>query len=106
MAYCDFLDNLPKIPKLILAIVLNPLFVVYRFIKEIRAKEFGVLLLDIVLGVIIYPVFWIADIVYIATRNVIFDFRYWFGGMKPEDKKPEEKKDDQKVIEAEVEEKK
>ena len=107
MAYCEFLEKLEKLPKLLLAIFVNPLFVVYRFIKEITSKNYGLLVLDAVLGIVIYPVFWIANIVYIATRNEIFDFRYWFADRPFEEQKTEEKKpDDQKVIEAEVEEQK
>ena len=104
MAYCNFLDNLEKLPKLLLAIFLNPLFVVYRFIKEITEKNYGLLVLDAILGIVIYPVFWIANIVYIATRNQIFDFRFWFGAAPFEQKTQEQKQDDQKIIEAEVEE--
>lgn len=46
MAYLDFIDELSRGIKIVFAILLNPLFVIYRFIKDIRAKSWILLLLD------------------------------------------------------------
>lgn len=46
MAYLDFIDELPRGIKIVFAILLNPLFVIYRFIKDVRAKSWILLLLD------------------------------------------------------------
>ena len=79
MAYCKFLENLPHLAKILFAILLNPLFVVYRFIVDIMDKNYGLVVWDALLGVVVYPFFWVCNIIWACTKDQIFSFSEFFG---------------------------
>lgn len=83
MAYLDFIDGLPRGIKILFAILLNPLFVIYRFIKDIRAKSWILLLLDCLLCLEFFFVFWIFNIIWIIRNGRVFTFGSWFGVEDP-----------------------
>lgn len=62
MAYLDFIDELSRGIKIVFAILLNPLFVIYRFIKDIRAKSWILLLLDCLFCLEFFFVFWFSTL--------------------------------------------
>jgi hypothetical protein len=83
MGYCKWIDSLPKIVKILLAIFLDILFVIYRIIFDVVNGKTNMLLWDILLGIVPIPVvFWVMDIIYIITKNQVFSFEEWFGGAK------------------------
>mgnify|MGYP001772155755 CR=1 FL=1 len=79
MAYLDFIDELSRGIKIVFAILLNPLFVIYRFIKDIRAKSWILLLLDCLFCLEFFFVFWIFNIIWIIRTGKVFTFGSWFG---------------------------
>lgn len=83
MAYLDFIDNLPKGIKILFAFLLNPLFIVYRFIKDIRSHAWLLLLLDCLFAIEFWPVFWVFNIVWVIRDNKVFTFGSWFGVEDP-----------------------
>ncbi len=79
MAYLEFIDDLSKWLKIILAFILNPLFIVYRFIDDIRQKAWLLIIFDVLFCIEFYVVFWILNIIWIIKDNKVFSFATWFG---------------------------
>lgn len=69
MAYLDFIDELPRGIKILFAILLNPLFVIYRFIKDIHARSWILLLLDCLFCLEFFFVFLIFKNSYLHVRD-------------------------------------
>jgi uncharacterized membrane protein YqaE (UPF0057 family) len=92
MEYIKWVDGLSKVVKILLAIFLPILFLIYRVIKDATANNVVFILLDIFLGI----VGWVMDIVHICQDQPLFS---WGEFIKPEakpaeEKKPEEEKKD------------
>ena len=79
MEYCKFIDGLPRIVKILIAIFLNVLFLIYRIIADALYNKSGLLLWDILLGLVIPVVFWIMNLISIITTDKVFSFSAWFG---------------------------
>lgn len=78
MGYLKFIDDLPHVAKIILAIVVNPLFVVYRFIADIIEKKNWLILWDVLLGVVVGVVFFILNIISVIKDDKVFSFERFF----------------------------
>ena len=78
MGYLKFIDDLPRVAKIILAIVVNPLFVVYRFIADIIEKKNWLILWDVLLGVVVGVVFFILNIISVIKDDKVFSFEKFF----------------------------
>ena len=100
MEFNKALDGLPMIVKLLLAILVDIIWAIYRIIKDVTANNTNLIIWDIVfLLPFIGIVGWIMDIITIVTKNQPFDFGTWFPAKaaeapKAEEKPAEEKKDD------------
>lgn len=79
MEYCKFIDGLPRIAKILIAIFLNVLFLIYRIIADVLANKSGLLLWDILFGFVISVVFWVMNLISIITTGEVFSFSAWFG---------------------------
>ena len=106
MAYLDYIDHLPKGIKILLTILLNPLFIVYRFIKDIRSHAWLLLLLDCLFCLEFFPVFWVFNIVWAIRYNKVFTFGSWFGVEDPSSWAKANHIDTDDAIEVEVVDKK
>jgi hypothetical protein len=73
------MDSLPKIVKILFAIFLDILFVIYRIIADASANKTMLILWDIIFGLLIGIVFWVMDLIYIITKDQVFSFAEWFG---------------------------
>ena len=106
MAYCKWIEGLPKAAKIVLAIIppTSVLFLVYRILADVFAKKWGLLVWDGVFGIILGIVFYIFDIISIIKKNEIFTFAEWFGedgGIEIKEEEAKEEKKEEDVIEAE-----
>lgn len=79
MSYLSFIDNLPKAGKIVLAIFINPLFIAYRFVKDVLDEAWLLVLFDVIFCFVVPIVFWILDLIWIAEYDKVFTFAEWFG---------------------------
>ena len=79
MAFINFMDNLPFIAKLLIAIILSPVYTVYMVIRDIKAgAKILVLVLDILFGTILGVVNWVVNIVFIIKEGKPVDYAKLF----------------------------
>ncbi len=74
MSYLNFIDNLSKPLKIIVAIFLPVLFVAYRFVKDIVKVRWLYVLLDVLICIAVPFCFWILNLIWIIEYNQVFDF--------------------------------
>lgn len=79
MEYCNWMDKLPKIVKILFAIFLPILYIIYRLVKDIVGEAKGlVIVLDILLGIAPVPfVFWVLNLISVISKDQVFDFAIW-----------------------------
>jgi hypothetical protein len=79
MEFCNWMDKLPKIVKILFAIFLPILYIIYRLVKDIVGNANAVIIvLDILLGIAPVPfVFWILNLIWIISKDQVFDFAIW-----------------------------
>ncbi|MCI1734559.1 MAG: hypothetical protein LKM30_02355 [Bacilli bacterium] len=93
MEFCKAMDSLPKIAKILIAIFLPIIYIIYRIIADVSANATNLILWDILFGIFPIPfIFWIMNLIYIISKDQVFSFAEWFGGAKAAEAKPEEKK--------------
>lgn len=80
MEFNKALDGLPKIAKVLLAIFVDIIFIVYRIIYDVVNKKTVPLVLDILSFFGLAVVSWIMDIIDTATANRIFLWEDWIKG--------------------------
>lgn len=74
--YYDFMDNLPYILKVLIAIFLNILWVIYRLFKDIEANDVTLILFDVLFGIVPIPVvFWVLNLIWIIVKKEVFSFQ-------------------------------
>lgn len=100
MSYCNWMDKLPNVAKILIAIFPPILYVIYRIIKD--CKNITLLLLDILLGIAPVPfVFWIMNLIYVISKGTVFSFAEWVGDKDvisaDEKKSADDKKADDKT---------
>lgn len=75
MAYNDFLDSLPRIAKILISIFLGVLYTVYMIIRDVMGKkDVLVIVLDVVFGLPLGFVNWIANIFFIIRDGKPVDY--------------------------------
>lgn len=73
--YLDFMDNLPKVVKVICCFwVLDVLWAVYRICVGVKAKDLVKIVLAIIWILASLTIGWILDIIWI----VLYDRIFWF----------------------------
>ncbi len=77
MDFNKAMDGLPRIVKVLIAIFLDIIYVIYRIVADVTDKRIDLLFLDIIFGIILCPVFWILNIVYIVIYGNVFSFGEW-----------------------------
>jgi hypothetical protein len=81
MEFNKAIDSLPQIVKILIAIFLPIIYIIYRIIADVTANANNLIIWDILLGIFPLPfVFWIMNLIYIITKNQAFSFAEWFGG--------------------------
>jgi chromate transport protein ChrA len=101
MGYIKWVDGLTKGLKVLLTIFANPIFAAYRIVREAFAKNWNLMVWDIVFTVV-WPVNWVMDLITILGTGEPFNYAAWFGATgegKSEAKPAEEKKADEKPAE-------
>jgi hypothetical protein len=100
MGYIKWVDGLSKGLKVLLTIFANPIFAAYRIVREAFAKNWNLMVWDIVFTVV-WPVNWVMDLITILGTGEPFNYAKWFGatGEGAEAKPAEEKKADEKPAE-------
>lgn len=79
MAFINFMDNLPFIAKLLIAIILSPVYTVYMVIRDIKAgPKVVVLVLDILFGTILGVVNWVVNIIFVIREGKPVDYASLF----------------------------
>jgi hypothetical protein len=105
--YIKWVDGLGKGLKLLFAILVQPIFIVYRIFKCILAKDFGNKFVFTIIAGVIWPIGLVLDVINVCKNNA--PASYWSEDgvveAKAEDKKPEDKPAD-KPEEKPAEEKK
>jgi hypothetical protein len=64
--------------KVLLTIFVNPIFAAYRIVREALAKNWNLMVWDIVFTVV-WPVNWVMDLITICSTGEPFNYAAWFG---------------------------
>ena len=78
MGYIKWVDGLSKGLKVLLTIFANPIFAAYRIVREAFAKNWNLMVWDIVFTVV-WPVNWVMDLITILGTGEPFNYAKWFG---------------------------
>lgn len=91
--YYDFMDNLPYILKVLIAIFLNILWVIYRLFKDIEANDVTLILFDVLFGIVPIPVvFWVLNLIWIIVKKEVFSFQELVTTVQAAEEKEKEEK--------------
>lgn len=76
MEYCKFIDGLPRVVNIIIAIFgpLSILHVIYAIINDVSKNNMIALILDLVSFIAGLFIYWILDIVWIICKHKVFTF--------------------------------
>ena len=75
MAYIKWMDELTKGLKILFCIFfLDTFWMVYRIIKQARAKNWTMMVVWIVIAVFLTWVWWIVDLIYVIMNGKVIEF--------------------------------
>ncbi|MGI6644569.1 MAG: hypothetical protein ACOX28_02315 [Bacilli bacterium] len=76
MQYIKWMDNLPKGIKVVLAILFEKAWIIYRLVKSVERKKTGQIVLLAILQLLIVPiiVIWIMDMITLSKSGKVL----WF----------------------------
>lgn len=103
-SYIKWVDTLPKIVKLIIAIFVDVLFDLYRIFKCVLAKDFGDKFVFAIIATVIWPIGLVLDVINVIKNDKPAS-SWTEADEKIVDVKVEEKKEETKAEEKPAEEK-
>ena len=75
MAYIKWMDELTKGLKILFCILWLDLFwMVYRILKQARAKNWSMMVVWIVIAVFLTWIWWIIDLIYVIKDGKVIEF--------------------------------
>ena len=75
MGFVKWMDNLSKVLKIVFAIFyLDLTWMVYRIIKKINAKDWGKMVVWILIAVFLGWIWWVVDIVTLIAKGSVIEF--------------------------------
>ncbi|MBO7573962.1 MAG: hypothetical protein J6T25_04230 [Bacilli bacterium] len=75
MAYIKWMDELTKGLKILFSILFLDLFwMVYRILKQARAKNWSMMVVWIVIAVFLTWIWWIVDLIFVIKDDNVIEF--------------------------------
>ena len=75
MAYIKWMDELTKGLKILFCILwLDAFWMVYRILKQARAKNWSMMVVWIVIAVFLTWIWWIIDLIYVIKDGKVIEF--------------------------------
>lgn len=107
MEFVKAMDRMPKVAKVILAIFVNIIWVIYRFVVDVIEERWTSVILDAIFCIAISGVFYLLNIIWTIWKGECFDFRYFYDEKaSSKETKYEEKKEESEKVDVEVVDKK
>ena len=75
MGFVKWMDNLSRILKIVFAIFyLDLTWMVYRIIKKVNAKDWGKMVVWILIAVFLGWIWWVIDLVTLIVKGTVIEF--------------------------------